>query len=132
MTDIELLATIVRGDRDITASLSSVDAEVFYRRAAEHGVLRPVAERSAHSEHVPAALRTLLRTTATDALVMDLSRVAELAGVSGLRQSLRPWLSPRVVDDAAAGRSRSLLTFHRAANFREEAPAFAGILADYW
>jgi hypothetical protein len=78
MTDIELLAAIVRGDRDIAASLSSVDAEAFCRRAAEHGVLPLVAERLAHGEHVPAALRTLLRTRKTVALVVDLARVAEL------------------------------------------------------
>jgi Uncharacterised nucleotidyltransferase len=78
MTDIELLAAIVRGDRDIAASLSGVDAEAFCRRAAEHGVLPLVAERLAHSKHVPTALRTLLRTRRTTALVMDLARVAEL------------------------------------------------------
>src|SRR5437870_7520073 len=78
MTDIELLAAIVRGDRDIVASLSSVDAEAFCRRAAEHGVLPLVAERLAHGEYVPAALRTLLRTRETDAIVLDLARVAEL------------------------------------------------------
>jgi len=78
MTDIELLTAIVRGDRDIAASLSSVDAEAFCRRAAEHGVLPLVADRLAHGEHVPAALRTLLRTRQTYALVVDLARVAEL------------------------------------------------------
>jgi hypothetical protein len=74
MTDIELLAAIVRGDRDMAASISSVDAEAFCRRAAEHGVLPLVAERLAHGEHVPAALRTLLRTKETDAIVLDLAR----------------------------------------------------------
>jgi hypothetical protein len=78
MTDIELLAAIVRGDRDIAASLSSVDAEAFCHRAAEHGVLPLVAERLAHREHVPVALGTLLRTGARDAVVVDLARVAEL------------------------------------------------------
>jgi Uncharacterised nucleotidyltransferase len=78
MTDIELLAAIVRGDKDIAASLSAVDAETFCRRAAEHGVLPLVAERLVRGEHVPTALRTLLRTRATEARVMDLARVAEL------------------------------------------------------
>jgi hypothetical protein len=68
ITDIELLAAIVRGDQDIAASLFSEDAEAFCRRAAEHGVLPLVAERLAHREDLPAPLRTLLRTRATDAL----------------------------------------------------------------
>ena len=79
MTDIELLATIVRGDRDIVASLSGVDA----------GGVSAVGQRSTAccrswlsgwrtAKHVPTALRTLLRTRGTDALVMDLARVAEL------------------------------------------------------
>ena len=37
-----------------------------------------MAERLAHGEYVPAALRTLLRTRETDAIVLDLARVAEL------------------------------------------------------
>ena len=78
MTDIELLAAIVRGDRDYAASLSSVDAEAFCRRAAEHGVLALVAERLVHGEQVPPVLRTLLRTRATVARVVDLARMAEL------------------------------------------------------
>jgi hypothetical protein len=78
MTDIELLAAIVRGDREIITLLSSVDAEAFCCRAAEHGVLPLVAERLTHSKHIPTVLRTLLRTRGTDARVMDLARVAEL------------------------------------------------------
>jgi Uncharacterised nucleotidyltransferase len=78
MTDIELLAAIVRGDRDIAASLVSEDAEAFCRRATEHGVLPLVAERLAHRQDVPAPLRALLRTRGTGALVLDLARVTEL------------------------------------------------------
>jgi Uncharacterised nucleotidyltransferase len=81
MTEIELLAAIVRGDKDIAASLSSIDAETFCRRAAEHGMLPLVAERLAHAEDVPGTLRTLVRTRATEALVLDLARVAELKGL---------------------------------------------------
>src|SRR3974377_765933 len=78
MTDVELLAAIVRGDRDIAASLSSVDAEAFCRRAAEHGVLPLVAERLAHGEHVSPALRALLRRGEAAPLLVDLPQGAEL------------------------------------------------------
>ena len=98
MTDIELLAAILRGDRDIAASLSSVDAEAFCRRAAEHGVLPLVAERLAHGEYLPAALRMLLRTRKTDALLMNLARVSELKRL--LRALVRGGILPLLLKGA--------------------------------
>jgi Uncharacterised nucleotidyltransferase len=117
VTEIELFAAIVRNDRDIAASLTGVDAEAFCRRAAEHGVLPLVAQRLARGEHVPAALRTPLRTRETDAIVLDLARVTELqrllrtlarAGVLPLLMKgahlahshyARPYLRPRIDTD---------------------------------
>src|SRR3984957_6953748 len=98
MTEIELLAAIVRGDRDIAASLSGVDAEAFCHRAAEHGVLPLVAERLGHDEYLPAALRMLLRTRKTDALLVDLARVSELKRL--LRALVRGGVLPLLLKGA--------------------------------
>ena len=78
MTDIELLAAILRGDRDIAASLSGVDAEALCRGAAEHGVLPLVADRLAQASMSRRRCGRCCADGATTALVMDLARVAEL------------------------------------------------------
>lgn len=81
MTDLQLLAAIVRGDGDVSAALASADADTFCRQAAQHGVLPLVAERLVRCEHIPAGLRSRLRKRATELLALELVREAELKRV---------------------------------------------------
>ncbi len=81
MTDTQLLAAIVRGDRDVSAALSVVDPDAFCRQAEHHGVLPLVAERLARCESIPAPLRARLRARATELLAVDLVREVELKRV---------------------------------------------------